>query len=131
MIIDTMNDGTRSIFDEAVLLKDQQRLPEARALLLEIHLLEPTSPAVLAILADVYWDEGDLENAVKYFRKATELVPYSETVSLGLFHCLWEQEHYDEAFEEIKRFTRSSDSPNYREIVEEILGSNEDQSNDT
>lgn len=78
------------------------------------------STAILAVLGDVCWDLGELENAVSIFKSAVELSPALEAVSLGLFHCLWKLEKRMEALEEIKRFQSISDSEDYRRIVKEI-----------
>lgn len=80
----------------------------------------PESAVFRAVLANAYWSVGELETAEKEFRDAVQLAPESEKVSLGLFHCLWDQNKKDEAFEEMKRFMTIADSEDYRAIVKEI-----------
>lgn len=80
----------------------------------------PDNPRIRSVLANAYWDLGDLAASEKEFRKAVELAPVLELASLGLFHCLWEQNRRDEAFEEMKRFMSISDSADYRRIVQEL-----------
>lgn len=80
----------------------------------------PRSAVFSAVLANTYWDIGELDTAEKEFRKAVQLAPESEKISLGLFHCLWDQKKKDAAFEEMKRFMVIADSEGYRTIVNRI-----------
>ena len=114
-----------SKFDKDQFAKAQKLSKEGNILdMLEIMkgLVEsnPRSAIFHAVLANAYWETGDLETAEKTFRKAIEITPDSEKASLGLFHCLWEQNRTDEAFAEMKRFMEIADSEDYRAIVNEI-----------
>lgn len=111
----------RESFDLAAKLRDRGDLETAKNILLELSMRDPNSPAILAVLGDVYWDMGALEEAVSAFRHATDLRPTLEAVSLGLFHCLWKLGRREEALEEVKRFQSISDSQDYRKIIEEII----------
>jgi tetratricopeptide (TPR) repeat protein len=82
----------------------------------------PDDAIIHATLGRAHSEAGSPGNAIEAFRKATELDPYSEVYSLGLFHCLWDQQKHYEALEETKRFMRYSDSADYRRIVAEIRG---------
>lgn len=113
-----MNDEIRKVFDEAVRLQDNGDLISAKEKLLSLASIDPQSAAIFAILGDVYWEMGLLEEAVKVFKRAIELAPKLEAVSLGLFHCLWKLGKRNEAAEEVKRFMTISDSANYREIID-------------
>lgn len=82
--------------------------------------LNPESAIFRAVLGNIFWCLGELNTAEKEFRRAVKLAPESEKTSLGLFHCLWEQNKKDAAFEEMKRFTKISNSEDYSAIVKEI-----------
>lgn len=107
-------------FSEAVKLKKTGQFECAKKILLDLQEKDPQSTAILAVLGDICWDMQLLEEAVSTFRRAIELSPTLEAVSLGLFHCLWELGKHEEALEEVKRFQSLSDSEDYREIVKEI-----------
>ena len=80
----------------------------------------PDSAVFRAVLANTYQDIGELDAAEKEYRQAVQLAPESEKSSLGLFHCLWDKNEKDAAFEEMKRFMTIADSEDYRAIVKEI-----------
>lgn len=101
-------------------LRESGQLEAAEEILVRLAGDNPKSTEILAVLGDVYWDLGRLDDAVQTFRRATGLSPTLELVSLGLFHCLWKLGKRDEAMEEIMRFQTISDSQEYREIVEAI-----------
>jgi tetratricopeptide (TPR) repeat protein len=115
-----MKDSIKIRFQAAVIAKDSGDLKTAREILSLVTFEDSNSSAILAVLADTHWELGDLEAAVDCFRKACKITPTLEAVSLGLFHCLWKLQRFDEAFEEVKRFQSISDSKDYREIIEEI-----------
>jgi predicted Zn-dependent protease len=64
---------------------------------------EPNNPRVLGVFAGLYFRQGKLEEASRYFRRATELSPKSELASLGLFHSLWGTGEHTSAEREIAR----------------------------
>jgi predicted Zn-dependent protease len=115
-----MNEQIKKQFSEAVKFKEAGQLKAAKELLIDLAQQDPKSTAILAVLGDVYWDLEELEEAISTFRRAIEIAPTLEAVSLGLFHCLWKLERREEAMEEIKRFQTISDSEDYRQIVKEI-----------
>src|SRR5689334_17323389 len=116
-----MKEYLKTRFSEATRLKDNGEFPAAADILTELSQCDPTSPAILAVLGDVYWDMNRLSEAISAFRRALELAPGLEAASLGLFHCLWETNSRDEALEEAKRFTAVSDSESYRNVIQEII----------
>jgi predicted Zn-dependent protease len=61
-----------------------------------------------------------LEEAISYFQQAVVLRPDSEAVSLGLFHCLWESDRMDDAFDEMKRFLTGNESEEYKRLLADI-----------
>jgi tetratricopeptide (TPR) repeat protein len=116
----TMKEEFKKQYSEAVKLHEAGQFESAKKLLLDLAEKDPKSTAVLAILGHVCLDMGDLDGAVSIFKRAVELSPTLEGVSLGLFHSLWKLEKHVEALEEVKRFQSISDSEDYREIVKEI-----------
>jgi tetratricopeptide (TPR) repeat protein len=102
---------------------DEERYEDALSLLRELNARNPESAVVLAKLGEVYWELQNLPIAIDCFRAATKHSPSSETVSLGLFHCLWENEQRIEALDEAKRFFHVADSADYRKIVRELNSS--------
>jgi hypothetical protein len=51
----------------------------------------------------------------------TGLSPHSEQASLGFFHSLWRIGRTNSAFDEMRRFVKSNDSPGYRELIRDML----------
>lgn len=115
-----MNHASKSLFARAVKLREDGQYKSAIALLEQLVDLEPDVAAVSGALGHCYWAIGSHVMACAAFRKAIELEPFSEAYSLGLFHCLWADEKHDEAFEEIKRFTKIAHSNDYSNIIAEI-----------
>jgi predicted Zn-dependent protease len=60
------------------------------------------------------------EKAIPYLQKALQLSPRSETISLRLFHSLWECERYEEALAEMRRFQSIAHCRDYDEILAEL-----------
>lgn len=75
---------------------------------------------VWATLAESYAANGEKESAEKEYRKAVDMAPECELVSLCLFHFLWDHDRRVEALDEIKRFMSVSHSEDYVEIIREI-----------
>lgn len=78
----------------------------------------PLSARVAVVLADTYWDVGELNHALQWFLKGVDLNPSMELASLGVFHCLWEMGRTDDAFDEMRRFLKDNDSDEYKQIWE-------------
>jgi len=115
-----MDDKTRKIYDEAVRSKESGDLTTAKNILQALHLKNPKSPAILAVLADTCWELNQLNEAIIYFSMATNLRPKLEAVSLGLFHCLWESDREEEAIDEIKRFLSEATSEQYEQLLKDL-----------
>jgi tetratricopeptide (TPR) repeat protein len=73
-----------------------------------------------AVLANNYWDLGDLDIAESEFRIAVELYPKNEHCSLPLFHLLWERGKETEGFNEIRRFLSIAKSAEYEQLLNEM-----------
>lgn len=115
-----MKDDLRIRFDNAVKLREEGDFASAKEMLLQLRQDDPQSPAILTVLADVCWDMKHLDEAIALFQQAAALSPNSETVSLGLFHCLWEADRTDDAFREMKRFLANNESDEYTQILADI-----------
>jgi predicted Zn-dependent protease len=107
-------------FDEAVRLKEARDFDGARRILLHLHQRDPSSPTLLAVLGHVCWEMKRLDEAISIFQQAIVLRPNSEAVSLGLFHCLWESDRKDDAFDEMKRFLAGNTSTEYKRLLTDI-----------
>lgn len=107
-------------FSDAVKLKESGQFEFAKKMLEDLAEKDPKSTVILATLGQIYYDMGALEEAVKVFKRAVELSPALEGVSLGLFHSLWKLGSQVEGLEEAKRFQSISDSEDYKEIIREI-----------
>lgn len=110
----------KSKFAAAVKCKESGQLESAKEMLEALAKEDPSSTAILAVLADTYWDMQLLEMSVVTFKRAIRLSPKLEAVSLGLFHCLWQLKRREEALDEVKRFMSVSDSKDYRKIIDQI-----------
>lgn len=85
----------------------------------------PKSGILAGVLANALKSLGQMDEAERYFKSAVVLSPKSEKISLGLFHCLWEQGKEDDAFEEMKRLVRTTKkkSAEYQVILDALLKS--------
>jgi Flp pilus assembly protein TadD len=81
----------------------------------------PKAPRLWGYLGFLYGEVGNDPGAVHAFRKCVALSPRSEQASLGLFHSLWRSGKTDAAFDEMRRFVKSNNSPQYRRLIREML----------
>ncbi len=81
----------------------------------------PRAAKLFGYLGFLYAEVGEYAKGVGAFRKATSLSPRSEQASLGLFHSLWRVGKTDAAFDEMRRFVKSNDSPRYRQLIHDTL----------
>ena len=69
-------------------------------------------------VAVIYLESKQFDLAEASSRTAVRLKPTSDPCSRLLFHSLWDQEKYEDAFEEMKRFVRlGGESPDYDAII--------------
>ena len=108
------------VIEKVQALRKQGDFQAARDILLELAAAEPEYAAVLLLLGDSQAELGEWQAATETFRRAVEHFPNSETVSLALFHCLWDQERQVEALDEMKRFIRTHDSEDYTEMLRDL-----------
>jgi predicted Zn-dependent protease len=96
------------------------RHAEAIALLNPLAAEYPKSAAVVGYLAGVYFGLNNYVKAEKSFRKASRLSPKSELASLGLFHSLWNLGRRREAFREMRRLLKVTDSEEYKMLLRDL-----------
>ena len=81
----------------------------------------PRAARLWGYLGFLYGEARENAKAAQAFRKVTALSPRSEQASLGLFHSLWRTGKINAAFDEMRRFVKSNDSPRYRQLIREML----------
>ena len=81
----------------------------------------PRAARLFGYLGFLYAEAGEHTKGAQAFRKATSLSPHSEQASLGLFHSLWRTGKTNAAFDEMRRFVKSNDSPRYRQLIRDML----------
>jgi tetratricopeptide (TPR) repeat protein len=109
------------LWEQAIRHRDEGRMAEAQRLLERLISSGQQPPAVHAVLGYLYWEQGQLDNAISSFQKAVSLAPRSEDASLALFHCLWEKNATDEALSEARRFLSLSHSDEYQELLSSLF----------
>lgn len=90
----------------AIDLDDCGKTKEAIPILEELLSTFPTEPALYVYLSWYLRKLGQLDRAVAFGRRATELAPLSSRASLGAFHALWEAGLRADAIGEARRFIR-------------------------
>jgi predicted Zn-dependent protease len=81
----------------------------------------PKAAGLWGYLGFLYSESGEDVKAAQAFRKTVSLSPHSEQASLGLFHSLWRMGKTNAAFDEMRRFVKSNDSPRYRQLIRDML----------
>ena len=110
----------RKKFEQAQRVYEAKDYEGAQEILSELVAANPDHALLRAVLANTYWDLGRIDEALCEFEKAVLLDPASEKVSLGRFHCLWEQGDKIKALDEAKRFLLISESEEYQNILSSI-----------
>lgn len=82
----------------------------------------PKIAGILTVLAGVYDDLGDVDNAMIYFKRATQLSPKSEMASIGLYLSYVELEMYNDAVTELERYLTNYPAKDYKVTLAELLG---------
>jgi tetratricopeptide (TPR) repeat protein len=74
--------------------------------------------AVIGTLgAILFYDLGEVEEALPYLQEAVFLSPYSELASLALFHARIDKGETERAFDEARRFLSLAGSEEYRRVL--------------
>lgn len=115
-----LNNNDRILFEVAQKNAQTGDITAAIQQLIDLIHKYPNNGLLHAVLANNYWDIGNLHDADYEFIQGIKLDPNNEQCSLGLFHFLWEQNKQVEALEEVKRFLSLSKSSEYDEIIKAI-----------
>lgn len=119
-----MKTSTKSEMDRRLNAAIQEnragRHAQALAILVPLSAEYPKSAAVIGYLAGVYFGLKDYVKAEKSFRKTTRLSPKSELASLGLFHSLCHLGRRREAFREMRRLLKVTDSEKYKMLLRDM-----------
>ncbi len=115
-----MTEDQEREYARAYQLQQNGDLIGAAAVLRKLSDELPQSATVAMVLGKTYWDLGELDHALQWFLRAVDLEPSTELASLALFHCLWEMDRTDDAFDEMRRFLRDNYSNEYKQILDDI-----------
>jgi predicted Zn-dependent protease len=110
---------------EAIRENRAGRRSRALTLLVSLAAAYPKSAAVVGYLAGIYFESKQYALAEKSFRKTSRLSPKSELASLGLFHSLWQLGRRREAFAEMRRLLKLTDSEEYKTLLRDMAVSGE------
>ncbi|MDH5572652.1 MAG: tetratricopeptide repeat protein [Gammaproteobacteria bacterium] len=91
---------------------------EARIDLLELLKDDANNPAALLMLGGSYFYDKKFAEAEMVYQRLILAEPGSGMLSIALFNSLWNQNRYDEAAEEIRRFISVADKDQERETLE-------------
>ena len=118
-----MSATLRAMFDEALQLRDNDKLEASVRLLEQIargfgseHDDRLLAAHSCAQIAGVHKRWGDRRSQEEWCRRGLEIAPRFELASLGLFNALWATGRRSEALEEFVRFVGEKDSPGYQEL---------------
>lgn len=111
---------TRSRLAAALRLHSDGRFADASRILETLVKEQKCAPLELVFLGNCYDEIGQSDKAIECFRKAVELRPKSETISLALFHALWKSGQQVIALDEMKRFVSIKAPKGYKEIIDGI-----------
>jgi len=114
------------MFELAIDLRDKGELRDAVGVLIRIVDNYPINETRIAagvhsVLAGVYYDLEEYDNALENFKKASNLNPKSELASLGLYITYLELDRDKEAIGELIRYLKSYPAKMYRDTLEELL----------
>jgi len=107
---------------EAIELDEQNQSAEAVSLLAQLVSEIPESGLAHSYLAWMLSRSGEHREAIRHGRIAVKHEPESERVSLLYFRVLWSAQEYQEAFDEMKRFSAYGHSEEYAQMIAEWKG---------
>jgi tetratricopeptide (TPR) repeat protein len=113
-----------SMFDLGIELRDKGELRDSINVfskILDDYPIDKKTHGIYSVLGGVYADLGENDNALKNFRKATELNSKSELASLGLYVTLVELDKDEEAIQELIRYLKSNPADLYKDTLVELL----------
>jgi predicted Zn-dependent protease len=108
-------------FNYAIKLWHNKKTNKALSILKSLEKEFPNQPTILGMIGAIYFSIKDWLNSSIYYEQTIKLSPKSELASIAFFHCLWNQERFDDAFSEASRFMKLTGfSKEYALIFEEL-----------
>jgi predicted Zn-dependent protease len=104
---------------EAIELDEKGKTAEAVQWLTKLVNEFPESGLTHGYLAWMLARTHNLREAMQHGRLAVNFEPASERVSLLYFRVLWSAEEYQQAFDEMKRFSAHGHSEEYVQMMQE------------
>ncbi|MBM4136783.1 MAG: glycosyltransferase [Nitrospira sp.] len=109
-----LRDSSEALNQQAVTLLQIGKREEAKSILLDIIKRSPTYHIAYNNLALILWDDGDFENAVKYFEDALRTSNFDRSVVFSYGDMLSSHKKYAKAKELYKAYLKTN--PNDSEI---------------
>jgi tetratricopeptide (TPR) repeat protein len=113
-----------SMFELGIELRDKGELRDSINVfskLLSDYPMDKKTHGIYSVLGGVYADLGDNDNALRNFKKATQLNSNSEVASLGLYVTLVELDKDEEAIQELVRYLKSNPADLYKDTLVELI----------
>ncbi len=107
-------------FEEIIKLKEQGNYNDAISKAKKLNIDYKNLGSIHGLLAIVYFEIDEFDEAAKYYKKTTIISPKSKMASLGLFHSLWQLGDKNGAFEEMKRYMNVAKSKEYEELYKNL-----------
>jgi len=107
--------------EQALTLRSDGHYDEALEILYRLEKTGIHRAAIVGVIgATLYYMKEDITLAMPYLREAVLLSPRSERASLALFHALFESGEIDAAFDEMRRYLKDNESPEYRRLLADM-----------
>jgi len=114
-----------TLFELGTSLRDEGKLRDSVNVFSKILREYPSdkaTPGTHTVLAGVYADLKEYDNALLHFKTATQLKPQYELASLGLYVTYVELNRSEDAIHELFRYLASYPAKLYKDTLEELLG---------
>ena len=111
------------LFNEAIKFRDAEKFELAVENLSRILNDNPeprTANAAYGVLGHVFMCMNDYVKSAECFQKVVKDAPFSELASLGLFHSLIDLGKIYEAFKEMQRYLKLSESDEYLQLLTDM-----------
>ncbi|HEX7729790.1 MAG TPA: tetratricopeptide repeat protein [Terracidiphilus sp.] len=102
---------------EAISLVEEEKFREALETMTALVAEFPQSGLAHAYLAWAHSTVGQHREAIQHGRVAVGVEPDSERISLIYFRALWSAKEYQQAFEEMRRFSALGRSEEYVQMM--------------
>jgi tetratricopeptide (TPR) repeat protein len=100
-------------------------LRESADVFLKLINLFPDHPklsGIQEVLAGVYFDLGEFNSSLEFFKRANQLAEHTELSSLGIYLSLVELGEYDSAIKEMSKYLETYPANLYKDTLVELLG---------